>query len=351
MEKRPKNPNKGGGSAKAPLAVFATVLVVCGIAGAAFLSSTKPAPPQARPPETVTPAAADGVWPSGTAILLNSDSVTLVEPAGNATRLAAADFWEKAKPQRLPAEGSAAANGSGVFLLSPEQASGTRESYLSPDRRYVARLGEPKRDNAASIEVYQGRETPQSIVLRDRRGRALSSVYLLGWLGPRTLAAMAVATSTRGLYAIEINGAMRQIAQLPDDVVYAEARAGAVWYATAQLGEGLESAPTGPSEMRRITPAGEDTLVSREESRVFQIAVPDGHDRVMYTLDDGQAFLATIGQEEREQLGKLHPLGYLPDKKLLLREGFSLVAFDPETGESKSLADLPEGEVKVFVLP
>jgi hypothetical protein len=265
--------------------------------------------------------------------------------------LAVADFWEQAKSQRLPAEGSAAANGSGVFLFSPEQASGTRESYLSPDRRYVARLGEPKRDNAANVEVYQAREAPQSIVLRDRRGKALTDVFLLGWIGPRTLAAMAVATSSRGLYAVEINGSVRQIAQLPDDIVYAEARAGAVWYATAKLGEGLESAPSGPSEIRRITPAGDDALVSRDESRVYQIVVPDGGNRLMYSQDDGQSYLMTIGQEGTKQLGKMRPLGFLPDGRLLMREGFNLVVYDPDKSEPQSLADLPEGEVKVFVLP
>jgi len=355
MGKQPKKQGNGGGKTNVPLILFATVLVVAGIVGATFLSSKKAGKEtkqvQALPPSSAA-TSTETVRPSGTVLLANADSVTLLSPSGKAERQASVDFWKSADPAKLPSEGSLAANGSNSYFLSPEQASGTRESFLSPDRRYVARLGAPKRDNAAALEVIQAREAPQTIVLRDRRGKALSDAALLGWIGPRTLAIVAVATSSRGLFTADLNGTLRQIAQLPDNVIYAEARGGAVWYATAQLGEGLESSPKGPSELRRISPDGQDVLAARDELRVFQVAVPDGAGHVMYSTDDGQAFYLKIGDETtRKALGKRHPLAYMPGGKLLLRDGFDLVAADPESGGSSVVAALPEGEVRVFVLP
>lgn len=355
MGKQSKKKTRSAGKTNVPILLFATALVVAGIVGAAYLSSKKLAPeakPASTAPAPTASSSSEVIRPSGTILLANADSVTLIDPSGKTERLALADFWTRESAEKLPAEGSDAANGSRAYLLSPEQASGTHETFLSPDRRYVARLGEPKRDNAASLEIVQGREAPQTIVLRDRRGKALSNSVLLGWVGPRTLAVMAVATSSRGLFTVELNGSLKQIAQLPDDIVYAEARAGAVWYATAQLGEGLESAPKGPSELHRVMPDGQDVLAARDELRVFQVAVPDRKGNLMYTTDDGQAFHLTVGDEKtRKALGKLRPLAFLPDGKLLLRDGFDLVISDPVSGKSSRIMALPEGDVRVFVLP
>lgn len=354
MGKQPKKKVKAGGQANMPLAIFATVLVVAGIAGAAYLSYKQPKPEAKPAPAAPAPAAtsAEAARPSGTVVMANADSVVLVYPSGKTERLSTDAFWALDKADRLPAEGSNAANGSGAFLLSPEQASGTRETFLSPDRRYIARLGEPKRDNAAALEIVQGREAPQTIVLRDRRGKALTDTVLLGWIGPRTLAVLAVATSSRCLFAAELNGTLRQIAQVPDDIVYAEARGGAVWYATAQLGEGLESTPKGPSELHRVTSDGQDMLAARDDLRVFQVAVPDGKGHLMYTTDDGQSFYLTVGDEKtRLALGKRRPLGYFPDGNLLLRDGYGILSLDPEDGRSLEISAVPEGEVKAFVLP
>gem|GEM_PF-1232353 len=355
MTKLKKNLGQSEAKTNVPVLLFATFLVVVGILSVALLSSRK-MEPEVKPEQPASSAAATTstttIWTSGTILMVNADSVMVVDPSGRSERLARANFWSQAKSTKLPAEGSAAANSSNVYLLAPEQTSGTRETFLSPDRRYVARLGTPKADNAATLEIIQGHESPQIIVLRDRRGQALSDAALLGWLGPRTLAVMAVATSTRGLFAADLNGTLKQIAQLPDNIVYAEVRAGAVWYATAQLGEGLESAPQAPSELHRLTPDGQDTLAARDELQVFQVAVPDDKGHVMYTTDDGQSFYLAVGQNgTRKVLGKRRPLGYLPDGKLLLRDNLDLMVFDPESGASNQVTSLPEGEVRVFVIP
>ncbi|MBI5654432.1 hypothetical protein HZC53_02130 [Candidatus Uhrbacteria bacterium] len=346
MGKRLKNLSK----TNVPVLLFATFLVVGGIVSAAYFSSQKAdVAAQASKQGSVQNSTSQPQVASGTLWLANSDAVTVLKFDGTSERLSWDDFAKRFPSAVWPGQGSLAANGSAVSLLSPEQASGTRKIYPSPDRRYMANLGTPKSDNAAVIEVRQGRESPQTLVIRDRKGRAFSDTQFMGWLDNRTLALTAVATSSRWVYAVDLNNVMRPLAPLPDDAVYLEVRAGAVWYATAVLGEGIESPPMGPSDLHRITSNGQDVIVAQDDSRVFQIVVANDRGDFMYATDDGQAYYQKSGDTgSRKALSERRPLLILRDGRLVLREGFKVVLYDPATSLSRDLGDLPEGEVRVF---
>jgi len=336
------------------MVIFATVLVVVGIALAAYFSSqkfggepqpaAKPAP--AQPSKPAAPA-----QPTGPAILLqNADAVTVMRLDGTSERLAMSDFIQRVPDKGWPAEGSSAANGALAYFNPQKNAADKREIYLSPDRRYAAALGTPKSDNATVIQVTQGNEAPQSLVLRDKQGKPLADALILGWLTPRTLAVSAVISGSRWVYAADLDHGVRSLAPLPDNAVYLEARGGEVWYATAQLGEGIESTPKGPSELHRISVDGKDVTVAHDALRVILVAVPDASGDLMYATDDGMAFYLKNGDESsRLALGKRRPLAYLPDGRLLLRDSYNVVSYDPASGEIKKLDALPEGEIKVFV--
>ncbi len=347
MGKRLKNLSK----TNVPVLLFATFLVVGGIVGAAFMSSKQPGSPLNAITKAVTksPEPAVGQVASGTLWLANTDAVTVLKFDGKSERLPWDKFIEKYPSKSWPAQGSSAASGASVDFISPENASGTGGSYVSPDRRYVARPGLPKSDGASVIDVVQGKENPQPIILRDRRGRALTEAMLAGWLTPRSLAVTAVATSSRWIYSADLNGSFVPLAPLPENAIYLEARAGAVWYATAVLGQGIETPPQGPSDLHRVTPDGKDEVVAHDDLRVFQIAVPDAKGSLMYMTDDGQAFFTRIGDiSSRQALGKRRPLLILDDGRFILRDGFNVLVYDPATMESKDLGALPEGEIKVF---
>lgn len=347
MGKRLKNLSK----TNVPVLLFATFLVVGGIAGAAFMSSKQPGSPINAITKAVTkpPEPAVGQVASGTLWMANADAVTILKFDGTSERLAWNEFKEKFSSKTWPAQGSSAASGASVDFNSPESASGTGGSFISPDRRYRARPGLPKSDGASVIDVVQGNEKPQPIILRDRRGRALTEAMLAGWLTSRSLAVTAVATSSRWIYSADLNGSFVPLAPLPDSAVYLEARAGAVWYATAVLGQGIETPPQGPSDLHRVTADGKDEIVAHDDLRVFQIAVPDAVGNLLYATDDGQAFYMKVGDmSSRKALGKRRPLLILDDGRLVLRDGFNVLVYDQSTLESKDLGPLPEGEIKVF---
>lgn len=346
MGKRLKNLSK----TNVPVLLFATFLVVGGIVAAAYFSSQKPGGAiQVSQQGSDKGQANQQQAASGTLWLVNSDSVTVLKFDGTSERLSWDDFTKRFPGATWPDQGSLAANGSGVPLLSPDQASGTRRIYPSPDRRYLANLGSPKSDNAAVIEIRQGNESPQTLIIRDRKGRAFSDTQFMGWLDNRTLALTAVATSSHWVYAVDLNNSLRPLAPLPDDAIYLEARAGAVWYATAVLGEGIESPPKGPSDLHRVGVDGQDIIVAQNDTRVFQVVVPDKNGDFMYSTDDNQVFYVKAGETGSLQaLGEKHPVLILRDGRLILRDGFKLVLYDPATSQSKDLGTLPEGEIKVF---
>jgi len=347
MPKRAKKINT------APIAVFATILVVAGIATVAYFSSQKPAvTPQAAKATSEKAKAVEPAERTATSslLLVNADAVTLLKLDGASERLSKDEFLKRLGSMKVAAEGSKAANGMLAYFNLPANAADKREAFVSPERGYTARLGTPKSDNASVVEVSRGNETPQQIVLRDKKGRPVSEASVLGWFGPRTLALSAVATSSRWVFAADLNGSVRQVAPLPDNAIYSEARGGAVWYASALLGEGIELQPKAPSDLHRVSLDGTDQAVAHDDLRVFLMAVPDGGDHVMYATDDGQAFYLKIGDaSSRMALGKRRPLLFMPDGRLVLRDGYDVILYDPATGQVKTLGALPEGEVNVFI--
>ncbi len=353
MQKTYRRPNKAS-KTNVPMVIFATFLVVVGIALDAYFSSQKP---PATPLQTTKATAsqktpATPLQATGPALLLqNADAVTILGLDGKTQRLSLADFKSQVAEKYWPTEGSQAANGSVAYFLAAAS-SDSRQAFLNSDRSYTAALGIAKADGASVIEVAKGSDKAQQLVLRDKNGKPLSDASLLGWLDANSLVVSAVATTTRAAYTLNVDGNVRYLSALPDNVVYEEARAGAIWYATAQLGQGLESEPQGPSELHRVTADGADLKVARDALRVFLVAVPSGADKLMYMMDDGAAYYQTIGgQSSRTALGKRRPLAFLPDGRLALRDNYDVVAYDPANGQVSKLGALPEGEVKVFVAP
>jgi hypothetical protein len=332
------------------LVIFATVLVVGGIVATAYFSS-HPANTEKSKVESLKSKVGNSTFDirnsnTSTILLVNADAVTLLEAGKEAQRFSKQEFANKFDTSILPVEGSDAANGSKVYLtLAP----GVYSSDLptSPDHRFTARFGKPKADGAAVIEFRQAGQDAASLVLRDKAGKPLKDASLLGWLDGRSVAFTALASSTRAVYVAAYDGVQRWLAPLPDDTIYLDVRAGAIWYTTATPGEGLESQPRGPSELHRVNSSGEDLLLTKEQNQVIVNVVP-WKDAFSYITDDGQARYSSFDGALRLSLGKRKPLLFTADGALLLRDGFDLALFDPRTAQTQKIGSVPEGSVAAF---
>ncbi len=274
-----------------------------------------------------------------TLALRNDSSVTVLFSTGSSTRFTREEFERRFGIETHSIEGANAANGSVVFY---------GRNVRSPDRNRIVILGTPKRDGASVIEISSPPANSPSrgegvltLVLR-WNSRPLRDARVHGWSDPEHLLVSAFVTSTRAIFNVELTGAVRELARLPDAIFSLEARRGAIWYITASPGEGIESEPVPPSELHRISPVDGDRLIARDEKRLILEAVPGPKGDVAIYFNDGTTELS--GQN----LGKRHPLLFLENGQLVMRDALDLVLVDPSSGDSTVLGKLPEGNVEVY---
>lgn len=347
MSRRPRSANEPN----KPLALFATVLVVVGVAGVVYVSSqtqrmSDPAGSSAT--STAKPVPAD----SRKLLLVNPNGVTVQQLDGLSERLTFEQFKTRFADAALPKFGASAVNGMPVQFYLPEDASSPAPTGLSPDGRYLAHLGTPQSDGAAVIAVTEGKEVPRKIVLRQNQ-RPLTDAFLYGWFDAKTLIVVAQSAGARWIFGVGVDGAIKPLAPVPENVVLFQGFPGGLWYVTATQGEGLESPPKAPSSLHRVTLEGEDVEVLGNQPHVIMSALPGPEGTVAYLTDDAEArwFRMGIG-DAAVGLGKVRPLLFLPDGSLIVRNGFNLELVDLKKGTSggRVIGSVPEGAVSVFYL-
>jgi len=333
----------------APLAIFATILVVAGIVASAWFSSHKTTTTQNATSTTpVVDVVPNKDLSTNDILLQNETSITVLHLDGKSERLSYDDFSGRYK-LGYPMHGVSVANGSPVVLSL--KADALPSGSIDPSGAYVAHLGQPKEDGASTIEISENNTVSQSIVLRDSIGHPLKDALIIGWLSPRIVVASVVSTSSRYAYGFDRDGRVTQLASLPESLAYQSIQCGQLWYATAVLGQGLESAPTGPSDLYSVDAMGDVKTIAHDDSRVFSSLVC-GDAGIAYRLDNGEAsYLPSEEEAKKVDLGKRTPLAILSDGRILLRDNFELILLDLATQEVTELGSVPEGEVKAFVVP
>lgn len=330
-------------------ALFTTIIIIVGVAGVAFLTSLQ---------RTNVPTPSSGIELSSATttigsepeiLLANDSSLTVLALGGSVQRFTPTEFSTRVPEPFRPMEGVDAANGSPRYF-SLDRTTKQPQPLLSPDRRYLARIGQPKSDGASVIETWQVNEQPRPIVLRVD-GQTVREGILLGWADSKTLFVSGTRNGNRAIFSVNISGSVEQIVALSDATIWVQGSGRAVWYVTAQPGEGIESDPKPPSELHRVTLKG-DERVEIDDASVFQGVVSDIFGHVAFRMGDGSAFAMRIGDaSSRKPLDKRQPLLFLPDGRLLLRDGFDLWTFDPGTSVAKKIGTLPEGQVEVYLMP
>ncbi len=330
--------------------LVATLIIAIGVIGVALVSSTisgrKPVANLDQVPGMDLGAAPAPATSTVSLLLLNKDSATILHLDGKEERVSMSELEKRFGTAPRPSEGSNAANGGFAAYPMPGLTPG---AVPSPDGAYSAHLADPRADGATAVLLKPAQGAERTVVLR-KGNEPLRDGAFAGWFDARTMGIVAYTDAEKSLYAAGLDGSLRKLVTLPDDVALSSMRDGAFWYITATQGAGIEVAPQGPSELHRVSVDGKDVRMTREEKHVIFGLIADGKGRVVYSLDDGSAVLIGLDLPQgRMELGQRRPVGMLPDGRLVLREGYGLATFDPLTGDDKALGDLPEGDVQVFV--
>lgn len=214
----------------------------------------------------------------------------------------------------------------------------------SSDGRRTAWLGSDKRDGGATVLVQLGNEQT-AYALRLRNGRRIAGVQLVGWTGPQELAFVGAATDTRWIFLLDMDGSVSQFATVPEQAWLFRASDGAVYYSTAETGEGIEAPQQPPSAIWKVGLGGKAEKLANETSGVIQAFVVSGG-RAVYSLEDGS--LKAVKDSLTSAAGNGIPVLDLGQLGILVRRPDGLYVLSGTDASSKK-TDLPL-DASIFVL-
>lgn len=144
-------------------------------------------------------------------------------------------------------------------------------------------------------------------------------------------------TDAQKLLLVSRSGEIRSIYDVPLSVNVLPTTDGHAWFSTYTQGEGIESEPTGPSRLIRVSVSGMQESLA-EETR-FIVAVTPGPDAaIAYRTDDGDMVVTSKG---KRWSGNGVPLLWLDENRLLLSQGRSVFVLDMTTLTLELLQQLP----------
>jgi len=229
-----------------------------------------------------------------------------------------------------------------------------------PDKKIVAKtanagwrvgvLNDPKHGiqivpkTGSDASVLSG--TGWNVVLRDKKGVAYTDVRLLGFFDQRHAAVLG-RKETVSLLSVNTNGEISPLYPVHETTNPLGFFDGAVWFSTFRPGEGIESAPTGPSSLIRVHGDGATSTLMISPAVIVQIVPgPEGSNAVL--TDDGTLTMKTTDQS-KETEGK--PLLWINKTQLLYAKGATLFVWDAEKGTTDSLGLLPHEPTTAVLAP
>lgn len=309
------------------LALFATFLVVGGVAAVAFVAAPRTPSGQDQKPVPEAQKKASPYFPPFLAV---DASVRLITDTAERTLAWPDDV--KVLGQPLSTVRGVDVGTGEVAVLENGFVRSTSTAVRSPDGRRSAQSATHRQDATSSIEVRYGNES-RSYVLRLSNGSGVRDAKPVGWWDDDTVAVFGLTTSTRDVYALDLTGTVRRVAQLPEFIEHVRVEDGAVWYVRVTPGEGLEQPAMPPTELHRVTPDGRDEAVVSESGEVitgYAILTPA---LLAYQTEKGGAVLVSDGKAV--SLGKGMPLLFLNEEHLLImRDGAVFMRHLDENAET-----------------
>src|SRR5688572_18370533 len=184
-----------------------------------------------------------------------------------------------------------------------------------------------------------------NIPLRGANGEAYGDPQIAGKADAMHIFVTAT-TDARKLLLVSRGGEIRNIIDLPDFTSILPASDGHVWLATFVPGEGIESEPTGPSRLIRVSISGLQETIA-EETRVIVSVTPGPDGSVAYRTDDGDAVVTSMG---KRWSGNGIPLLWLDANRLMLARGRQVFILNVESLSLDLQQELPAAPSAARVL-
>jgi hypothetical protein len=175
-----------------------------------------------------------------------------------------------------------------------------------------------------------------NIPLRSGNGEAYGDARLAG-AADETHVFVLASADVRKLLLVSRSGEIRSIYDVADYANALPTSDNHAWFATFVPGEGIESQPTGPSRLIRVSVSGiQETMA--EESRLIASVMPGPEGALAYRTDDGDVVAAAVG---KRWSGSGVPLLWLDENRLLLGQGRTVFLLDMRTLTLDQLQQLP----------
>ncbi|MFA6099939.1 MAG: hypothetical protein WC750_03610 [Patescibacteria group bacterium] len=203
--------------------------------------------------------------------------------------------------------------------------------FRAPDGRHDVSLASDRQDGSSAVQVKQGNEVT-TLVLRQKNGRQITEGQLLGWLDNDNIAVTGLATSTKAIFVLGLEGDLSLLAFLPDDAWLIKIFDGSVYYARAATGEGIESPQQPPSSIWRVA-SGKTEKIVNDTAHVIQNFVVSSN-TVYYSLEDNTIKVSENGNSKFLGSGRL--LMSVPGQGVLVSQDGQLILIKPD-GQSRPL--------------
>lgn len=264
-------------------------------------------------------------------LAINSDRSFLTDLTGSSTR----DIkW----PDDISRLGTPLSQIQGVDLqtgqtiwLDSEFKKAPSNIFRAPDGRHDASLASDRQDGSSAVQVKQGNEVT-TLVLRQKNGRQITDGQLLGWLDNDNIAVTGLATSTKAIFVLGLEGDLSLFTFLPDDAWLIKIFDGSVYYARATAGEGIESPQQPPSSIWRVS-SGKAERIVEDATHVIQNFVVSSS-TVLYSLEDNTIKASENGNSKFLGSGRL--LMSVPGQGVLVSQDGQLFLIKPD-GQSRPL--------------
>lgn len=339
MGKKPNSKENGDGynGLKKFVAIFATFVIVVGVSVVAALSS-RPSSDTQEKTSVVSPDPAVAISPEPAFMVLDKDGAKLVSVDGKRERgLVWPDDASSLGKALSLIKGADARSGQPAWL-DPGFVHASPTAVRAPDGRRTAWIGSDRRDGSTTVFIKYGNET-QTYTLRQTNGRKIADAQLIGWTAPQELAFVGLATSSRALFRLDTNGSIAYIAPIPDEAWLFRANDAAVYYTTAQTGQGIETAQSPPSALWRVAtvmPGAKAEKIWEENRTVIQSFITGSDGRISYILDDGSVRILIDGQPYMKGPGT--PILFAGND-VLTRDGEKLVLYSHESETPRATFD------------
>jgi hypothetical protein len=178
-----------------------------------------------------------------------------------------------------------------------------------------------------------------NIPLRDDRGRQYEDVVIWGWFDDTHVALVGRKEESRVVLSVSRIGEMKELFKLLDNANPIGLEGARLWFSTFSPGEGIETAPQGPSTLFSVDGRGATSTVTAD-TQVIDRVLPEEHGALAYLVEGGQMKVRTP-DGKAVWIGSGIPLVWMDATHLLFSVGNEIHVLDVLLAQASLFTTLP----------